>query len=271
MRGSLPVVLPEERAAFTGEFEDLEIKAAVNPLGDVYLTYQFKVKSTTERLLVPIAGYKPALVPLPLIEGASIPLLTRVEEVEVEIVKVHVEPQPAASAQIYQMADGNKGVVLELPKGIKCTVSLVCRISKFTRAEFLGTDLVISIFPPWGWKKEKEVSIEFSGSLITSIWGHKLLAAVHHSLSGKRMNKKWKIFGGKIRPGWPFIGTFWRALKPGNFQRWEFSVSSLGDDEEVRLRARAGRFPLLPGALVSPILPAWFLILILIVLWRFLS
>lgn len=205
-------ILLDEFDNYSADFSNLVITISTNPIGDVYLTYQFKIKSQSGEVLVPIAGFKSDY--LPLTAAIPIPISVKPKEVAVEIIQLRINNKVVGPdvIQVFLLKDGNKGIHWQLPSNrVTYRITVSCRLPSFVRVAPLSTELVIGIFPPWGWS-QGDAEITFKGALLNSTWGYKMIAGVHNLTTGKRLPKFIagkrlpRLVTGKLRP---LLSTKW--------------------------------------------------------------
>lgn|GEM_PF-1414090 len=222
----------------------LEIEVRANPTGDVILTFKVSSASASGRILFPVAGFKSRYLQL---FSIAFPFSVHADRIEIQIERSRIRKTGALEwmnvleeIKLYRLSDGNIGIVVLLEANQRYDIELKVRLYEFTRSDIMSTELVQGIFPPLGWK-DQDVRIKVRGTLQTTTWGQKAVAGVHNCSTGRRVQ-------GKFRP----LGHFWRLFRTGNDLAWDFPVLNFSDENEIRLRIRASRFPLL--AAVSPIL-----------------
>jgi hypothetical protein len=220
----------------------LEIEVHTSPTRDVVLT--FKLSSTSSRILLPVAGFKSRYLQL---FSVAFPLSVCADRVEIRIEQAQIRNTGTVqwvdvleAITAYRLLDGNIGILVPLEANQLHDVILQVRLYDFIRSDILTTELVQGLFPPSGWK-DQDIQIKVRGTLQTATWGQKAVAGVHNCKTGRRIQ-------GKFRPS----GHFWRLLRTGNDIAWDFPVLNFSDGNEVRLRIRASRLPML--APVSPFL-----------------
>ena len=240
MEKDFPLLL-EEPEAYKGNFLWFSITIEVAPTRDIAFIHRFEVKTSSDKILLPLPGFKSEFMT---VGALPFPLSVQTQRVEVNIEKAIIKQNQdrcRPKTELYRLNDGNIGVMVYLPeqyKGRRCKIQIVSRLKDFARSDPLSTELVIGIFPPWGWKKG-EMRIELKGALQTVTLGQKLVAGVHDVKSGRRRRK--------YRPK----DHIRRLIKMNNDLSWNFSVGEFEYGQEVRLRVRASRIPLM--SLVAPL------------------
>lgn len=248
LRGSgqdVPQTLPLWTESVSCEDSDpLEIEVRANPTGDVILTFKLSSASTSGGILFPVAGFKSRYLQL---FSVAFPFSVRADRIEIRVERSQIRKTGTLDwmnvfedIRLYQLSDGNVGIFVPLETHQYYDTELKIRLYEFIRSDILTTELVQGIFPPLGWK-DRDVQIKVRGTLQTTTWGQKAVAGVHNCNTGRRVQ-------GKFRP----VGHFWRLFRTGNDLAWDLPVLNFSDGNEIRLRVRASRFPLL--AAVSPIL-----------------
>lgn len=247
-----PLII-EDPSAYQGEFSDLQINVMVAPTRDVLISYNFDLTSSSGKLLLPVPGFKSDFLtvgPFP------IPLSVRVEGLDVEVDRMEVLPedgtQVTTDLSIRRLANGNKGILVSGLPDKRCQITVACTLFGACRADILGTELVLGIFPPWGWNTGT-ISVQIEGALQAgSTWGQKLVAGVHSLQTGRRRG-----FLEKYRPA----NNLLRFFRTGNDLSWKFLTENVLETQEIRLRARASRVPFM--APISPLV-VWAVVVIIV-------
>ncbi len=250
----MEALLLEDSGAYQGEFSQLRVSLMAVPTRDVLIRYSFDFHPSAGKLLIPVPGFKSAFLtvgPFP------IPLSVRVEKVDVGVDCVEVTKEDGTQVKpqvsIYRLRNGNKGVHLSGLPSERCKICISCTLFDAGRTDILGTELVLGIFPPWGWKSGT-ISVQVEGALQAgSTWGQKLVAGVHTLQTGRR-----RSFLEKYRPA----NNVLRFFRTGNDLSWEFLTENVEETQEVRLRVRASRVPFM--APISPLV-VWAVVIIVVI------
>lgn len=249
----MEALLLEDTGAYQGEFSQLRVSLMAVPTRDVLIKYSFDFRPSSGKLLVPVPGFKSDFLtvgPFP------IPISVRVEKVDVSVDCVEVTKEDGTQMKpqvsIFRLRNGNKGVHLSGLPSERCKICISCTLFDAGRTDILGTELVLGISPPWGWKSGT-ISVQLEGALQAgSTWGQKLVAGVHTLRTGRRRG-----FLEKYRPANKML----RLFKTSNDLSWEFLTENVEETQEIRLRVRAARVPFM--APISPLV-IWAVVTIMV-------